>query len=993
MTSLVGEAKGVMKDAVLFGVHADRLASTVRLKDNVLSFHGLEGDVYGGKASGTVSFNLPVPKEYSVDITFENADSEPVQKLVGIKWLPLPKGKVEGNFKTSGNKFKPNGRFSFNAVKGREDPFGRVQTIRGSYSLEDKVLALKDINARSSEAHLFFSGSTDLGSGGLDFEGYMLSTDINSHLSPYFKRLNGGGRVDAKVSGTRDAPQVAGKVELWDARLDDYMFGSVLTDFSMDRTGLLVPGLTASSGETVHAAVGVIRFQEGDRLMPEMNSLEYDLTVNAENGDLGALVSFIGLGSRVEGLFDADVAFKGMGKTPVIEGKAVVEAASIYGRRVDKGAFRFSYSDREFSLWEGRFREGDSLLKLDGAVSLDRDFTFAASSNNLSLRNVFAGQYDIDYTARLKISGDGTFDEPEISLEGDLKKGSFRNYPLWDSSIKGSLSGRQYEIDVHIMDGKSDIALNGSLEGQMPWKADVKVEYGRYDFLLGPFMKDPPGDLVLGLQGKASLWGDRNTLNADADIEKALLNAYGQGFNILESTRLKLRGRVLEIPGVRFRGGTSAFSVSGSAEIGSAMDLKIKGHASLAPLPLFLPILENVKGSAELDLAVSGKWGLPELYGTLRVKDGSLSFKDRPQRITGINGALRFADGRVVADELVARLGGGNVKAAGQLMLEGIKVTNIRVDLALSDISYYVSRNFIASIGGNVLVTGNASNQKVSGELWVDKALYSERTDWKSWLVTGGVRRPRKIGDWRRGVDLNLRVFGARNIKVVNNIADASLGVDLVIRGTLDSPLLLGRIESDEGKFFFRNTQFRIIRATADYADVTSTAPFISIRAQSSVGGYFIWLTLEGKMDQMDLTLSSDPPLDDVEILGLLTLGGAGGSLDGLEGGIGAAEATSLLTGQVQDVVEERFTDITGLDRVQIAPSVSRETGSVVPRVTVSKRLLGDKLYLTYSSTLGDENEQEMSIEYILGENISLVGGQEDTGSIGGDLKFRFRFE
>ncbi|KKM11680.1 hypothetical protein LCGC14_1720730, partial [marine sediment metagenome] len=545
----------------------------------------------------------------------------------------------------------------------------------------------------------------------------------------------------------------------------------------------------------------------------------------------------------------------------------------------------------------------------------------------------------------------------------------------------------------HIMDGKSDIALNGSLEGQMPWKADVKVEYGRYDFLLGPFMKDPPGDLVLGLQGKASLWGDRNTFNVDADIDKALLNAYGQGFNILESTRLKLRDRVLEIPGVRFRGGTSAFSVSGITEIGSTMDLKIKGHASLVPLPLFFPSLETVKGRAELDLAVSGKWGQPELYGTLQVKDGSLSFKDRPQRITDINGTIRFADGRAVADELTARLGGGSVKVTGQLMLEGIKVTNIRVDLALSDISYYVSRNFIARIGGNVLVTGNSSNQKVTGELWVDKALYSERIEWKSWLVTGGVRRPRKVGDWRRGVDLNLRVFGARNIKVVNNIADASLGVDLVIRGTLDSPLLLGRIESDEGKFFFRNTQFRIIRATADYADVTSTAPFISIRAQSSVGGYFIWLTLEGKMDQMDLTLSSDPPLDDVEILGLLTLGGAGGSLDGLEGGIGAAEATSLLTGQVQDMFEARFTDITGLDRVQIAPSVSRETGSVVPRVTVSKRLLGDKLYLTYSSTLGDENEQEMNIEYILGENISLVGGQEDTGSIGGDLKFRFLFE
>jgi hypothetical protein len=51
-----------------------------------------------------------------------------------------------------------------------------------------------------------------------------------------------------------------------------------------------------------------------------------------------------------------------------------------------------------------------------------------------------------------------------------------------------------------------------------------------------------------------------------------------------------------------------------------------------------------------------------------------------------------------------------------------------------------------------------------------------------------------------------------------------------------------------------------------------------------------------------------------------------------------------------------------------------------------------DKAFLTYAYTL-DTSEREVKFEYLLGENVSVVGGQDYTGSVGGDLKFRFSFE
>jgi translocation and assembly module TamB len=167
----------------------------------------------------------------------------------------------------------------------------------------------------------------------------------------------------------------------------------------------------------------------------------------------------------------------------------------------------------------------------------------------------------------------------------------------------------------------------------------------------------------------------------------------------------------------------------------------------------------------------------------------------------------------------------------------------------------------------------------------------------------------------------------------------------------------------------------------------------MNLTAETIVNGYTIRLNLEGQMDHFNLSLSSDPHLEEVDILALLTVGQVGKQLKGLEGGIGAGEATSFLTGKVQDVLEERLRTITGLDRFQVDPSVSKTTGTVGPRVTVSKRLIGDKLFVTYTTLVGSTEEQVLKLEYLLDKNISLIGIRDEKASIGGDVKFRFEFK
>jgi translocation and assembly module TamB len=140
------------------------------------------------------------------------------------------------------------------------------------------------------------------------------------------------------------------------------------------------------------------------------------------------------------------------------------------------------------------------------------------------------------------------------------------------------------------------------------------------------------------------------------------------------------------------------------------------------------------------------------------------------------------------------------------------------------------------------------------------------------------------------------------------------------------------------------------------------------------------------------LNLFSDPPLAEPEILSLLTFGQLDKEEGGIESDMAAGEAMALLTGTLQDKVEEEFKDITGFERFEIEPHTTT-AGAFTPKVTLGKRLLEDKVFVTYSGTVGTIEEQAIKVEYKLNENLSVVGSRNEIGSAGLDFKYRIEFK
>ncbi|HKZ56333.1 MAG TPA: translocation/assembly module TamB domain-containing protein, partial [Thermodesulfovibrionales bacterium] len=240
--------------------------------------------------------------------------------------------------------------------------------------------------------------------------------------------------------------------------------------------------------------------------------------------------------------------------------------------------------------------------------------------------------------------------------------------------------------------------------------------------------------------------------------------------------------------------------------------------------------------------------------------------------------------------------------------------------------------------------------------------------------------------------ELNIYIAGKKNLWINNNIAKLPFEVDVILKGTVDHPLLFGRVEAIDGTFIFSRNDFKVISAAIYFVSPDTIKPVMDLHASTEVRGYMIDMRLSGPADKVDLSLSSDPSLSETDILALLTTGQTASEASETIAEVGAFEATVFLTAPIQEKLEKTISDIIKIDRFQVDPYYSNSTSSAGARLTVGKRLMDDRLYVTYTTGLTTV-EELIKLEYLLSRNVFLVGERDELGRMSGDIKFRFEFK
>jgi len=993
LNKLVAKGSGELRSGNLFDVDVDLLKCRISYEDGSMRFTEGSGRFYNGTATVNASIALPVVNYYTLKLDFSNIDSRPVFKLIG--WDPgVMPGKIKGTLLNSGSEFNPEGLFEYRSSEIGKNALGRVRDVSGHYSMTGDVVRLTDLKVSTGVSVAKMNGSADIGKKVLAFEGDMNTGDLVDLAGPYLTTVHGIGRFRGRIDGTFSDPVLSGHLKVEKPVIDSYSADVLEADIRYRKELLVVNSMTASGRGDTYSMNGSVSFRNAAELF-DLSNPYYDLKASVRDADLGRIAVLFYPDFQGSGQLKTDLKISGKGLEPELSGEASVGSGTLYKVPFSSASFQWKYSGSAFDIPRLTLQKGKS--RISGNLNVDRDgrFVFSAASEKLYMSDLVDREIRGEAVFSLKADGSGTVDKHRIVINADMIEGRLRDKPIGSGTLTAEIIDRDVTLRSTLLNSRIALSGKGRLEKEFPWEARAEFQPGRYDPLIIAFLKEAPEDLILNMNGSFVLRGDRNRVSASAEFRQVNLAMFGYSFTNDQPIKLALNDRRLVLDHITMRSGSNAsVKVNGSLEIGKNYNITVEGGSSLAPFKSLSTKIGVLRGDAEFTLEITGDWEKPQINGGVNLTNGSISLRDYSYRISSLNGYLYLDNDRVVLEKLTGRLGGGDVDLTGVLYLKKFDVRRFYVEAHMNNISAAVSNDFTLNFDGTLLYKGTPEEQMLSGDVQVNRARYKERVEWKSWLFKA--KKAERVRSEISPVEktaLNIRVTGKESIRVDNNIARADVNADLLLRGTIYRPVILGRLDTKEGTVYFRNNEFRILRASADFTDPNRINPVIGIAAETIVKGYKIKMNLEGQVNQFTMSLSSDPVLKEMDILSLLTVGQTGGQLKGLEGGVGAGEATSFVTGKIQDVVEERLRSITGLDRVQVDPRVSRTTGTVEPSVTVAKRLLGDKMFVTYTSSVGPSDDQIVKVEYFVNRNVSLIGIRDERGIIGGDVKFRFEFK
>jgi translocation and assembly module TamB len=420
----------------------------------------------------------------------------------------------------------------------------------------------------------------------------------------------------------------------------------------------------------------------------------------------------------------------------------------------------------------------------------------------------------------------------------------------------------------------------------------------------------------------------------------------------------------------------------------------VRGSADLRALSLVSTELRG-HGAARVEVAVSGTRTEPVVEGTLDLDSGGIRLRGFPHGVEDVRGRVLFDGHAAHFSGVTGTVGGGPVELEGQAAYVGGRLTSFDVQGNGRAIALRYPEGLRSVLDADLRFFGDNAQQWLTGKVAVRDAVWTRRYDVASELLApaGPAVEAATLGG---GVRYDVKIDAPGTLKIDNNLATLQARADLTLQGSYAAPVVLGRAEIDRGRVYFQGNTYTVRRGTIDFTNPQKLDPLFDVEAETRVRSYNVTLKVNGTLERVYPTLSSDPPLSTVGILGLLA------GLDETEvedaqqvqgdvrrlAGQGAA---TLAAGRLSEQMGlEKGAARLGLNRFSIDPNFLRGEGggNSTARMTLGKRITPD-LNVVYSQDLTGSEERLVAVEYTLSDRLSVLFTQSQTSGYGFDLRLR----
>jgi hypothetical protein len=830
--------------------------------------------------------------------------------------------------------------------------------------------------------------------------------------------IGGYGTFDGLMTGSFRRPRIEGtfageRMTAWDVVWGSARGTAVIENSYTDVKDVVITSGSSSIRADGRFSLGYPRRDGGE---------EINARVRIVNRPLSELRHAFQLDDYpAEGLVSGEYHLYGRYQTPFGFGTLTIIDGVAYGEPFAQATASLRFEGAGVRLDNIEVQKGGGRGTGAAFVGWDGTYAFNFNGRRIPVESLgAAGVSTVPLSGFLEFAagGAGTFENPRYDV-----RGSVTDFFAGDEGIgqvAADLSIRGEILTIKLEAASSRLAVSGAGRIALTDEMDAELSFRVSDTSLDPYVRAFNPQLSPFTTAVAS--GSIRVVGELANVDHLLVDATVDSldmrlfdYRLRNATPIKvaLDRHSLRLTEMRLVGEDTELDVTGVVSLhDERIAMRANGVANLGILQGFVANVRS-SGRASVQAAFEGAMRNPAVTGTLRLEEGRIRHFDLPHALEGINGAVRLDSRGLQLDALRGRLGGGDVQFGGRIGIEGYRPSRLDVTMTGRDMRLRFPAGMRSVVDADLSLTGSVDQPTLGGNVFVRTAVYTGRFDAGGGLfeLTGGAPTQTSAA-LQTGIPLryDVRINAPSSLRIENNTVRIVSSADLQLRGTFDRPLLLGRAEIERGEVLFEGRRYLVTRGTIDFNNPTRIQPFIDVEAQTRVRvpgqTYQVTVRAVGTFDRLTTDMSSDPPLSQVEVLGLLLADLDPGQLPE---GRGYSEtitpqqqllqerAARALTGQISSevgrVVEQTF----GVDTFQLTPSVTdvyQQSSRFDPgaRLTIGKRL-SNRVYLTYSRSLSSTTrDQIILLEYDQTDRLSWILSRNEDRTYALDVRVRHVF-
>ena len=831
--------------------------------------------------------------------------------------------------------------------------------------------------------------------------------------------VDGHGQLDGVMLGAFASPRIEARFDGEDIRAWNVEWGSGSGEIAVENAYLdVVDGLfetgTAELRVDGRFALGFPRQDGGEEINAQFGLVSFP----AER----MRAAFELVGYEINGPLTGEIHLFGDYGRPFGFGRLTLSSPVAYGEPFDSAAAGLRFEGNGVRIDGLDVRKGDGAVTGAAFIRWDGTYSFNVDGRDIemaSVRSVSYGQVPLDGLVQFSANGVGAFDDPRYEVRGSIADLAVSGEPV--GQVTGLVNVRDGVMGLDVEAASPRLAISGSGRVDLTPDADAELLFRFTNTALDPYVRTFQPELSSGItavvSGTLRLVGElRNVerLLVDATVEQLGLDFFDYAVRNDGPLRLALDQNIVRLEQLQLTGDGTALQLTGEIDLSDErISIRADGDAGLGILQGFLPDLRS-SGNARLVADVGGTVSQPIITGEASVDGGRIRHFSLPHGLENIGGRIVFEPDGVRFDELTGELGGGAVRFGGRLGLRGYEIGELNITAVGTEMQLRFPEGVRSLVDTELTLGGDISDPLLSGTVDVRDAIWLDLFEPSTGLLNLTTDEAALVPQPTTStipLRFDIRIMAPSSLRISDNATRIVSSAELTLGGTYDQMLLFGNAEIERGEVFFEGNRYRVTQGSISFANPLEVEPFFDIEAETDIRvpgqTYRVTLGVVGTMDNLDLEVTSDPPLPEFEIFSLLlgdirdpqaaevrALRAQEASRQELFQAGAARLLTSPLSAGVGRVVEESF----GVDTFEITPSLgdpaAQQSAQLVPtaRLLIGKRI-SERAHVTFSRTLTGANQDLIVVlEYDQNDRLSWILSQNEDRTYALDFRVRHVF-